>query len=85
MMGLKWCLQGVSNDRKNYTKILNTTKTGIQKPHNLYTKERLNNMLNGNNSFVFGMIVKNLGNTEELRKMIIIGTCKTSIIRAKTH
>lgn len=80
MMGLKWHLQGVFNDRENYTKILNKTKTGIQKTHNLYTKDRLNNMLNGNNSFVFGTIVKNLGNTEKLKKMIIIGICKTSII-----
>lgn len=81
--GPKWCLQGVFNDRENYTKILNKTKTGIQ-THNLCIKGRLNNnMLSCNNS-LFGITVKNLENTEKLKKTIIMGTCKTSIIRAKT-
>lgn len=41
-------------------------------------------MLNCSNSFLFGMTVKNLENTEKLKKTIIMGTCKISIIRAKT-
>lgn len=58
MMGLKWCLQWVFNDRENYTKILNKTKTGIQ-THNLCIKGRLNNnMLNCNNSSYLGWLSK---------------------------
>lgn len=66
-MEWKRCLEGVSNDRENDTRILNKTKTSIQKhPHNLCIQRRLNkNMPNYKNCLIFGMIVKKLGNTKK--------------------